>query len=174
MIRFPNQSGGLQDQYDEKNFYTFPNGGLLNQNYLENKASINVKKMADNIEEKFNVKTGEIKKLIQVYKEKNDNKNNVAEMNKTIQTETDKMAEKVSFGLNTKNINNRMSDWYEEQNFFYENVNWYISRIYWISLLVMSVLVIIKFKLEKKKLLAVIVLFVVLPFFTNYFGSTSQ
>ena len=155
----------------EKNYYTFSKGGLWYQNYLEDKAGVNVNQKAGNIEERFNQRTGEIKKLIQVYKEKDDNKNNVAEMNKTIQGETNQMAEKVSFGLNTKNINNRMSDWYEEQNIFYENINWYVSRIYWISLLVMSVLVLIKFKVENKKLLAVIVLFIVLPFLTNYFAA---
>ena len=78
-------------------------------------------------------------------------------MDRTIQLETEKMADKVNFGKNTKNINNRMSDWYEEQNEFYENINWYVSKIYWISLIVMSVLVLIKFKLENKKLLAIVI-----------------
>ena len=132
----------------EKAWYTFSKGGLWYQNYLEDKAGIKIAAKKSNIEDRFNTRAAEIKKLLQVYKEKNDNKNNVGAMDRTIQLETGKLAEKVNFGKNTRNINNRMSDWYEEQNEFYENVNWYVSKIYWISLLVMSALVLIKFKLE--------------------------
>ena len=148
----------------EKAWYTFSKGGLWYQNYLEDKDGIKIAAKKSNIEDRFNTRASEIKKLLQVYKEKNDNKNNVGAMDRTIQLETEKIAGKVNFGKNTKNINNRMSDWYEEQNEFYENVNWYVSKIYWISLLVMSALVLIKFKLENKKLLAVIVLFICVPF----------
>ena len=152
----------------EKDWFTFSKGGLWYQNYLEDKAGVKIAAKKSNIEDRFNTRASEIKKLIQVYKEKNDNKNNVGSMDRTIQLETEKMAEKVNFGKNAKNVNNRMSDWYEEQNEFYENINWYVSKIYWISLIVMSVLVLIKFKLENKKLLAVIVLFISIPFLTNY------
>ena len=57
----------------EKAWYTFSKGGLWYQNYLENKAGVSVNKKKSNIEERFNTRAGELKKLIQVYKEKNDN-----------------------------------------------------------------------------------------------------
>ena len=151
----------------EKDWYTFSKGGLWYQNYLEDKAGKSLNNKKGNIQHRFDEKIAELEKLIKIYKDKNDNKINVEGANNKMQAESNELAEKVNFGRNLKNVNNRMSDWYEKQNEFYENLNWYISKFYWISLIVMSVLVLIKFKLENKKLLAVIALFIILPFLTN-------
>ena len=67
-------------------------------------------------------------------------------MNSNIQNDTDEMAKKVSFGLNTKNINNRMADWYEEQNEFFEWINYYLSKLYWLVVIGAFVLIYMKFK----------------------------
>jgi hypothetical protein len=149
--------------------YTFKNGGLLQQNYSEMQMKKQKEGKTKILEQKFQNKVAEIKNSLKIYEQKSLHKENVSSMNSSIQSDTDEMAKKANFGLNTRNINNRMADWYDEQNEFYVWINSYLSKLYWLVVLGALVLIIMKFKFENKKALGVICGFIVGPFILNNF-----
>ena len=147
-----------------KNYHTFTKGGLWYQNYLEKKGGDITQKKEEAFKDRMKAKTDVLKTLIKSYTQRNDTKNLQLGVNETTRKNIDDIAKKVNFGLNTKNVNNRMSDWYEAQNEYLDNINWYVSRLYWIILIVMSILIIVKFKLSNKKMLAASLIFILIPF----------
>ena len=157
----------FEDGIQANSPYAFQNGGLLQQNYLEMQMKKQKGGKVKNMEEQFKKKVEEIKNTLKIYDQKWLHKENVSSMNNTIQGDTDKMAEKASFGLNTRNINNRMADWYDEQNEFYEWINSYLSKLYWLVVLGALVLIYMKFKFKNKKALGIICGFIIAPFILN-------
>jgi len=152
---------------DIRSQFAFKNGGLLQQNFME----LKMKKMRqikkNFMKVAFEKKVEEIQNSLKIYDQKSQHKENILSMNNTVQNDTDEMAKKASFGLNTRNINNRMADWYEEQNEFFEWINYYLSKLYWLVVIGAFVLIYMKFKFENKKALGVIIGFIITPFLLN-------
>lgn len=147
----------------EKNYHTFSKGGFSYEKMRAKKASAKTMGKVNNLKKLFSEKTSEIQKLMTIHRQKNEQKKSNFSLQATMAKDTKKLANKASAGLNLKNIHNRMSDFYEEQNQLLEWMLWYITKIYWILVLVGLVLV----GFGDNKLLAIFVALIIIPFQLN-------
>jgi len=160
-------ASSVVEEEDKKNYYEFAKGGLWYQNMLEKKAAKKTVDGSDDFKIRFTEKKKEIIELLKIYEEKKRQKLEIEDMSKTIKADIAEIAKKVNFGINTKNINNRMFNWYEEQNDSLQTWKRRCSILYWIVLVVMTFLVIKKFGLQNKKALLIIIVFGIVPIFLN-------
>lgn len=151
----------------QNTYQNFAKGGLWAQELLEKRNAQQAQGTVNNLKQQFAQKKLEIKQLIKTYEEKTQVKDNTRGMSESIRNEVNEMAKKVNYGLNTKNVNNRMADWYEEQNEFLDNINWYITRLYWIILAAVTIFILVKFKLQNKKALGIIAALIIIPYSVN-------
>ena len=125
----------------EKNYHTFAKGGLSYEKMRAKRASAKTMEKVNDLKKLFHIKTSEIQKLMTIHRQKNEQKKSNFSLQATMAKDTKKLADKASAGLNLKNIHNRMSDFYEEQNELLEWMLWYITKVYWVLVLVGLVLI---------------------------------
>ena len=147
----------------EKNYHTFAKGGLSYEKMRAKRASAKTMEKVNDLKKLFHIKTSEIQKLMTIHRQKNEQKKSNFSLQATMAKDTKKLADKASAGLNLKNIHNRMSDFYEEQNQLLEWMLWYITKVYWVLVLVGLVLI----GFSDMKLLAIFVALIIIPFQLN-------
>ena len=126
-------------------------------NYLE-------KKIKD-LNTKFDIAKHNIRKSLKLLEEKKIHKNNVISLNETMKKDLDILGQKSKFGLNMRDVNNRMSDFYINQNTSLVKIKKYLIIIYWVILLPITILTFIKFK--DKSFMIILSIFLIVPFFLN-------
>lgn len=114
---------------------------------------------------KFENSKRNVQKSLKLLEEKEIHKNNVISMNETMKKDLDILGQKSKFGLNMRDVNNRMSDFYINENTSLNKVKKYLTIIYWVILLPIATLTFIKFK--DTNFMIILSVFLIVPFFLN-------
>jgi len=152
----------------KKNYYVLNKGGVWYANFLEKQSLATLNTTEKYYKDKFNKQYDTINNIISAHNIHTKYKGHLGRMGKHYTTDTIRLKNEVGSFENKKNINERLSYYYQEQIKYINYAIKFFTFLYWILLASFIFFIIfLQRKFMNGKIMVIIILFVIFPFFMD-------